>query len=177
VNRSDPSESDPLPGDDLIPDAEVVIDRRTILDAPPERIWPWLVQLGKGRAGWYLTRRLERFTPTRNRALRVIDDAYQHVSVGDRVADHGADGWFEAVVIDPPRALVWWSERSTELHVTWAFVLEPHGSAETELRIRLRFDRHLGDRAPALVQAGAEMFDRVTIRMMIAGLRERISDS
>ena len=166
-----------LPGDELIPDAEVVMDRHAVLAAPPERVWPWLEQLGKDRAGWYLSRRLERFTPRGNRALREIDPSYQHVQVGDRVADYGRDEWFEARVVDPPHALVWYSERGRGLRLTWALVLEPSGDQESELAIRLRINRQLGNRAPALVKWGAELFDRFTIRIMIAGLRERLADS
>lgn len=163
-----------LPGDDVIPDAEVEMNRRASLPAPPEQVWPWLVQLGKGRAGWYLSRRLERLTPRGSRALRVIDPAYQKVSVGDRVDDYGPNGWFEARVVDPPRALVWWSEREHDLSLSWALVLKPSGPDASELFVRLRTNRRIGRRAPALVETGAGLFDRFTISIMIAGLRERL---
>ena len=48
-----------LPGDDLVPHADVVMDRAFDLPAPPEDVWPWFVQLGKKRAGWYLPRSVE----------------------------------------------------------------------------------------------------------------------
>lgn len=166
---------EPLPGDELIPAAQVVMDRRAGLLAPPEAVWPWLLQLGKGRAGWYLSRRLERLIPRRNRALWVIEPSYQQVSLGDRVSDYGPDGWFEARVVDPPHALVWWSERGRGLRLTWSLVLERSGSHGSELKIRLRINRRLGRRAPALVERGAELFDRVTIWILIAGLRERLA--
>lgn len=152
------------------------MDRRASLTAPPEQVWPWLLQLGRGRAGWYLSRRLERLTPSRNRALRVIDPSYQQVSIGDRVSEYGRDGWFEARIVDPPHALVWWSERERDQHLTWAFVLEPSGPDASELHVRLRTNRLIGYRTPVLVERGAELFDRVTVRMMIAGLRERLAD-
>ena len=170
-------EDDYLPGDELIPEPEVVMERRASLPAPPEQVWPWLVQLGRGRAGWYLSRRLEWLTPRRKRALRVIAPEFQHVAVGDRVADYGREGWFEAHVVDPPHDLVWGSERGTELHVTWALVLEPDGPGGSKLRIRLRFVRRIGPTAPMLVERGAEMFDRFTISIMLAGLRERLADA
>ncbi len=43
-----------LPGDGLVPAADVVMDRGFDLPAPPAAVWPWFVQLGKGRSGWYL---------------------------------------------------------------------------------------------------------------------------
>lgn len=166
-----------LPGDDLIPEAEVVMDRRATLDAPPERVSPWLLQLGKGRAGWYLSRRLERLTPKGHRALREIDPRYQGVAVGDRVADYGPDGWFEARVVDPPHALVWWSERGENLRLTWALVLAEAGGGRSELYVRLRISRRIGKRVPALVEWGAGLFDRFTVAIMIAGLEERLAST
>ena len=43
-------------GDDIIPDANMVFDRGRDIAAPPEAVWPWLLQLGKRRAGWYAPR-------------------------------------------------------------------------------------------------------------------------
>jgi hypothetical protein len=177
MSDSQVHEDDRLPGDDLIPDPAVVIDRQARLSASPEQVWPWLVQLGKGRAGWYLSRRLEWLTPRGNRALRVIEPTYQDVAVGDRVDDYGREGWFEARVVDPPRALVWLSEREGDLHLTWALVLEPSGSGESELHVRMRFNRRIGGTAPMLVEWGAHLFDRFTISIMLAGLRERLADA
>lgn len=166
-----------MPGDEIVAGAELVMDRSAALDAPVARVWPWIVQLGKGRGGWYLTRRLERLIPRRHRALREIDPAFQNVAVGDRVADYGRDGWFEARIIEPPHTVVWWSQRGTDLELTWALVLAETGPGTCELRIRLRINRAIGRRAPALVQWGAGLFDRVTIAMMIAGLRERLAEA
>ena len=42
-----------MPGDDLFPDASFRATRAISIAAPPELVWPWLVQLGCGRAGWY----------------------------------------------------------------------------------------------------------------------------
>lgn len=166
----------PLPGDELIGDAPVVWDRETALARPPVEVWPWLVQLGQGRGNWYMPRAVERFLPERGRGLRRIDPAWQSVSVGDRVSDYGPGGWFEAGVVDPPRALVWWSQRRRDLRYSWALVLEPEGSG-SRLHVRLRFSRHLGRRATPLVEGAADMIDRVFIELMMAGLRERVTEA
>ncbi len=42
-----------MPGDDVIPRAQFNATRAITVDAPPERVWPWIVQLGYGRAGFY----------------------------------------------------------------------------------------------------------------------------
>jgi hypothetical protein len=41
------------PGDALVHDPDGGATMATALPAPPERVWPWLVQMGGGRAGWY----------------------------------------------------------------------------------------------------------------------------
>jgi hypothetical protein len=73
------------PGDHLVPDADVVMDRAFTLPAPADAVWPWVVQLGKQRAGWYLTRRAERAVPASRRAARRIDPRWQGLTVGDVV--------------------------------------------------------------------------------------------
>lgn len=172
ADRTHPS----LPGDELIAAAPIVWDRETVLSRPPIEVWPWLVQLGKERAGWYMPRVVERCLPPRGRALRRIDPRFQGVQVGQRVPDYGPDGWFEAWLVQPPHALVWWSERGRDLRYSWALVLTREG-AGSRLQIRLRFSRHLGTRATRLIEGGAGLIDWMFIALMLAGLRERIDQS
>ena len=107
-----------LPGDDLVPDATDVIDRATTLAAAPEQVWPWLVQVGKGRAGWYFPRRVERFLPTKG--LRHIDPRLQDVVVGDEIGDWGpGEPVFRATTVDAPHALVWHSLRDRANRHRW----------------------------------------------------------
>ncbi|HET9017587.1 MAG TPA: hypothetical protein VFN57_18445, partial [Thermomicrobiaceae bacterium] len=49
----------PLPGDALVPDPMGVITHAITINAPSEDVWPWLVQLGAGRAGWYAWDRID----------------------------------------------------------------------------------------------------------------------
>jgi hypothetical protein len=56
------------PGDAVVAPADVVMDRAFTVDAPTGAVWPWLLQLGEDRAGWYLPRSIERFIPRSRRA-------------------------------------------------------------------------------------------------------------
>ncbi|RZI84955.1 MAG: hypothetical protein EOO67_16315, partial [Microbacterium sp.] len=142
------------------------------LDAPVEDVWPWLVQLGKWRSGWYLTRNVERFLPRRNRAARVVDPQWQGLAVGDVVPDWGGrNATFEVRAIDPGRSIVYWSQRGrTEL--TWTITLVPDG-AGSRVYFRLRL-------APIkrawIASTVGEFFDAWTITWMGDGLRERLAD-
>jgi hypothetical protein len=158
-----------LPGDELV-DADVVMDRGVDVPAAPEVVWPWLVQLGKRRAGWYLPRRVERFVPRPRRALRHIDERFLDHAVGDVVPDWGgADATFTLAALEEPHLLLYTSRRGrTEL--TWCLrVTATAGGSRIHLRLRLGPVRH---RRVATVVGGA--FDAVTVAGLGAGLRERV---
>jgi hypothetical protein len=100
------------PGDDLIARPDVVMDRAFTVAAPPAAVWPWLVQLGKKRAGWYLPAAAERFLPPGRRAARDIRPAWQRLAAGDLIPDYGGrDETFEVAAIEPGSVLVYRSVR------------------------------------------------------------------
>ncbi|MBA2774764.1 MAG: hypothetical protein H0U36_12085, partial [Nocardioidaceae bacterium] len=78
-----------LPGDGVLPGADLVMDRVLDLDAAPDEVWPWLEQLGKQRAGWYLPRVVEVVVPRSRRAARRIESRWHDLQVGDRIPDWG----------------------------------------------------------------------------------------
>lgn len=160
-----------LPGDRLVPAADVVMDRGFDLPAQPGAVWPWFVQLGKERSGWYLPRWAEALIPAGRRALRTIDPALQDLSAGDVIADWGGPGaTFEIVAVDPPRALVHRSQRGA-LAISWAIVLRPAAGTGTRVHLRLRL---AGVKRRRLVEIGGGLFDLLTIAGLAAGLRERL---
>lgn len=160
-----------LPGDDIVAAADVVMDRAFVVDAVPDEVWPWLVQLGKGRAGWYLPRRVERVVPPSHRAARRILTQWQDLRVGDVVPDYGGgDATFEAAIIDTPTTLVFRSVRG-RVHLSWAIVLTPLPVRRTRVHLRLRLGpvKHV-----RLAEAMGGFFDAATVAGMAAGLRERL---
>ena len=160
-----------LPGDAIVADADAVMDRAFTLDAPPEEVWPWLVQLGKGRAGWYASRRVESCMPRSRRAVRHIDPRWQDLAVGSVIPDYGGrDETFTVAEVEPPRTLVYTSQRG-RIELSWAIVLAPTGSRATRVHLRLR----LGPvKRKWLVGTVGELFDLVTISWLAGGLRERV---
>ena len=172
-----------LPGDDVLPHADPVLERHIDLDAPPERAWPWVEQLGKGRGGWYLPHPVECLVPPRQRALRRIDDRWQRLGPGDSVPDWGpGNPTFEVLEIDRPHHLVYWSERPRRprrgqprapVRMTWALVLSPVAPDRSHLHLRLRLD--LGRPAGPVVTYGGDAVDRLTVWVMGRGLAERLT--
>jgi hypothetical protein len=91
----------PLPGDDLIIDPGVIETRTLIVDAPPAQVWPWLVQMGYGRGGWYSYDKLD----MKGSSADSILPEHQQLSVGDVMPTHPGGG-FVAKIVEPEKALV-----------------------------------------------------------------------
>jgi hypothetical protein len=164
--------ADAMPGDTLVAQADSVMNRAFTVAAPPEDVWPWLVQLGKRRAGWYLPRQLERFVPRSRRGIRHLDYRWQKLQVGDVIPDYGGrDETFTVAEIAPPHTLVYTSRRG-RMDVSWAIVLSPVDPASTRVQLRLR----LGPvKRRWLVETVGELIDLLTIAALASGLEERAS--
>jgi uncharacterized protein YndB with AHSA1/START domain len=167
------------------------MDRAFTIDAPPEAVWPWIAQLGKRRAGWYLPYFIERLIPRGRRAIRHVAPDWQELAVGDVVPDYGgAAATFEVAAIAPPHTLVYRSRRGhTEL--SWAISLadarrasdgQSEGvgdvSAGSGGRTRVHLRLRLGPvRRRWLAHSVGGLFDVLTIVGMAAGLRERVNQT
>jgi hypothetical protein len=99
--------SQSLPGDELVPNAEAIDTRGIDIAAPPKDVWPWLVQMGYGRAGWYSYDSLDMNQPS----ARTIEDRWQQLEVGDVMPTHPGGG-FEVRVLEPQHALVLYADRA-----------------------------------------------------------------
>jgi hypothetical protein len=126
-----------LPGDDIIADARAraQFTHAVTIDAPPRDVWPWLVQMGGQRAGWYSWDRLD--NAGKRSADRIVPEL-QHIAVGDVLPyrPKGGEG-FEVLRVEPERTLVLGST-TPDFDGTWAFVLEPIGDDATRLITRYR---------------------------------------
>lgn len=135
-----------LPGDDLHGPDAVVRTRGITIAAPPADVWPWLVQLGWGRAGWYSIDALERLLGAARsvdsrgnaswRSLEEIAPQHQDLAVGDVIPLKEGIG-FEVVAMAPAEHLVGVFDAGG-LRMVWAFVLRDHGEA-TRLLVRTAF--------------------------------------
>ncbi len=111
----------PYPGDDVIEDAVMVYDHTRFINASPDSVWPWVLQVGKGRGGWYTPSSWERLLPRSCLSSKTINPQWQTLRVGDRVDDYGfgPDDCFIVAAIQPNRALVYKSDRYGA-HFSWS---------------------------------------------------------
>jgi hypothetical protein len=173
VRPTDAERAAARPGDDLVAPADVVMDRAFSVGTPSPDVWPWLVQLGKRRAGWYLPRSIEKVLPPSRRATRSIDPRWQHLAPSDVVPDWGGrDATFEVASIEPPASLVYRSTRG-RVHLSWSITLTSEGPTSTRVHLRLRLApvRHR-----RLAEVGGGLLDLLTVAGMAAGLRERVEN-
>ncbi len=191
-----------LPGDHLVPTPTAIETRGITIDAPPEAVWPWLVQMGFDRAGWYSYDQLD----MRGKSADRIVPAWQVIAPGD-VLQISPDGGFQVRVVEPGRALVLYSDTAQvarmaaeaaeartgpatrptglaatsailgstpqEFAVSWTFALEPFGSGQTRLIERFRI--RFGSAGPGFRVAAPFLALGVfgMMRRQMLGIRER----
>jgi hypothetical protein len=189
-----------LPGDELVPQPSEVDTRSIVIDAPPGAVWPWLVQMGYGRGGWYSYDQLD----MKGSSADTILPELQSLAVGDIVpTDPG--GGFLVRTLEPGRALVLYADDEMlagrrdragaardhgtpgvaasgaflstgmpkEFAASWAFILEPLEGDRTRLVERLRTalgPPTLGSRALGPLM-GFGIF--VMMRRQMLGIRDR----
>jgi hypothetical protein len=127
-----------LPGDEVVVDPKIRWTHAITISGQPAEIWPWLLQMGCRRAGWYSHDGLDNGgVPSADR----ISLDFQQVQVGDVFPmTPTADSDFVVRAVEPERALVLGDAGGS---ATWAFVLEPISDTSTQVivRVRARYDR------------------------------------
>lgn len=158
-----------LPGDDLLEAADVVSTRAVTIDAPRSAVWPWLVQMGSGRAGAYTYDWIENLFGLEMRSADVIHPEWQDLQVGDVIPGKASLPDMKVEVLDRERALV---TRSDDGDWVWAFVLDDAAGGTRLLsrnRIALR-EPSLGDRlGMAVMEPGSLVMER----RMLLGIKQR----
>lgn len=188
-----------LPGDDVIAHPMLEWTRATTINAPPGKVWPWLVQMGYGRGGWYTNERFDRIVwRIENKSSDVILPEWQQLAVGDVIPD-GPDyaAYFRVREVTKHEAIVYHSIRhpyrgqavdptdaaaleqreddllggGTFIDFSWAFVLRPVGDNATRLLIRAR--ANLSPRRARVVEPIFGIVDLFHVTTMFSGIRRR----
>ena len=160
-----------MAGDSLLPEWTYSGTTAAIVEARPEHIWPWLVQIGYQRGGLYSYDWLDRLFGYLDRpsATRVLPE-FQQLAVGDVIPLGQGPGW-PVAILEPNRALVLDMRNMDGLDWVWQFGLYPLDETRTQLVSRSRVRaRTLWAR---LLTHAIEPAGFVMTRRMLLGLKER----
>lgn len=197
----DPTESESaLPGDDLIPEPTKTETRGLTIDAPVSQVWPWLVQMGFGRAGWYSFDAMDRRYPSADSIL----PQFQTLTPGDTLPIYQGGG-FEVRTVDPQNAIVLFTDTAQmekqakdaglvtqeqledaqakrgqfgrgsypDFSASWAFILRPTDDGQTRLIERFRVKAQGNMPANAVMQELMSTGIVLMARKQMLGIKER----
>ena len=170
-----------LPTDDLVPDPMVVTNHAITIRGGAEDVWPWLVQVGWHRAGWYTYRWVDRllFPENRPSADEILPEL-QGLSVGEHIPDGAPDRecYFVVERMDRPSLLLLHSRshlppwpQDAWLDWIWTYVLEDR---DDEVRVLLRTRASLGPAWLAAVYRASLWTDFVMARSHLQGIKSRV---
>jgi hypothetical protein len=122
-----------MPGDEIVAKASFHATRAITIEAPPEAVWPWIAQMGYGRAGFYSYDVLDNGG---HQSAHIVLEEYQHPEVGDwmpMAKNVNETTAFKVKAFEVNRSLLWEKPGST-----WAWRLFPLEGGGTRLITRLK---------------------------------------
>jgi hypothetical protein len=156
-----------MPGDDEVKQPTFNATRAVTIQARPEEIWPWLVQIGATRAGWYSYDWLDNLGKP---SARSIIPEMQHMAVGDLVpiSPDGKQG-MGVKAFEPNQWMLWWDKQGD---ATWYWGLYPQDESHTRLITRVRM--HYRWLSPTILfSLLVEFTDIVMMRKCMRGIKQR----
>ena len=138
-----------MPGDEVVRDANFSSTRALTIAAPPEAVWPWIVQLGQGRGGFYSYDFLENLASLGIHSSNRILPEFQELKVGDTIPLEPSGSGYKVARVDPGRVLLLTAQgdedttmgkvfRDMGIASTWVFQLIPQPENRTRLVVRWR---------------------------------------
>jgi hypothetical protein len=162
-----------MPGDELISNPLFLATRAITINGTPEQIWPWLVQIGYGRAGFYGYDIIENAgSPRGIHSAESILPEFQNFKVGDPVPISSVAG-MQFYAIQPDQYLIWQGiEKVSKGGFTWA--LYPLDASHTRLVSRIRWSHHLSQPGLLALDLFTEFTDHIAVREVLQGVKGRV---
>lgn len=160
-----------MPGDELALNPGYLASRAITIEATPEEIWPWLMQMGYTRAGFYGYDIVENIgSPRGIHSAQSILPEFQHYKVGDELPISPA-GSLTFYAIEPNHYLVWSGGEGWGGY-TWALysIDENH----TRLVSRARFNHTWSNPVQLALDLFTEFAEHLAIPKILQGVKGRV---
>lgn len=174
-------EREPLPGDDIVPRPDHEATHAITISASVAYVWPWLVQIGQNRAGFYSYNWLENLAGCEiHNADRVVPE-WQTLRVGDVVWLHPDEDPLPVIIVEPFKALVLGGSSEDApgdglRGGTWCFYLEQIDDKTTRFITRIRWTRGPEARSRILDFLLLEPAHFIMERKMMLGIKQRAEE-
>ena len=160
-----------MPGDEINLDPTFLATRAITIQGTPEQIWPWLLQMGYGRAGFYAYDIFENIgSPRGIRSADSIVPEFQLFNVGDEVPISPAGG-LSFYAIEPNQYLIWSGDAAYGGFI-WA--LYPLDNTQTRLVSRARLSYNWNRPTQLVFDLLTEFSDHLAIRKILQGVKGRV---
>jgi len=156
-----------MQGDEIVKNPTFNATRALTINQKPERIWPWIVQIGHGRAGWYSYDLVDNLA---KKSVERIIPELQHLKPGDLIPIDPNRKWgFWVKDYKPYQWMLWWDK---EGGLTWAWGLYPLDKEHTRLVTRIRM-RYKWLSPSILFYFALDIGDFVMMRQLMLGIKAR----
>lgn len=158
-----------MPGDEIVHRPVFNATRVVTINARPQDIWPWIVQIGFGRAGWYSIDLLDNLG--RHSSERIVPEL-QHIKVGDLVPlGPGESSGMFVKEFALNRSILWWTGKDGQ--TTWAWGLYPTSGGASRLVTRVRTPFSWREPISAVWLLLTEVADFPMMRKCLLGIKHR----
>ncbi len=155
-----------MPGDEIQRQPIFNATRAITIQARPEQIWPWLLQIGYRRAGWYGYDWVDNDgIPSADRIIPEL----QHLKVGDDLPIWRGNIW-KVVAIEPNRYMVWQSPNGQD---SYTLALYPVDTSHTRLVWRIHNAPYMWTSPWVVPQLFSDLADLIAVRQNMLGIKER----
>lgn len=160
-----------MPGDHLDSDPEFFATRAITISGTPEEIWPWLLQMGYGRAGYYGYDMIENLgSPRGIRSADTILPEFQQFKVGDEVPISSV-ALMEFYAIEPNQYMIW---TGADHQGSFLWALYPVDDSHTRLVSRIRWSFHWTEPRLLSLDIFTEFADYVAVHEILEGIKGRV---
>jgi len=163
-----------MAGDEVFENPRFNTTRAVEINATPEQIWPWIVQMGYSKGGFYGFDKLDNGgNPS---AERIIPE-YQNLKVGDSIPSGEYKGelfyLLEVVEMEPHESMLWVFLGTPWMGATWSWGLYRIDDKRTKLVSRLRQDYTFNSFEAVVAWSFIDTIEILMMRTTLLGIKRR----